>query len=44
MKAIIVGATSGIGRELAKVMSASGYSAGIPGRNLPLFEIKLEGQ
>jgi short-subunit dehydrogenase len=38
VKAIIVGATSGIGRELAKVMSASGYIVGITGRLTSLLD------
>ena len=37
-KAIIIGATSGIGRELAKVLSSEGYSVGISGRRLHLLE------
>ncbi|MBN4080510.1 SDR family NAD(P)-dependent oxidoreductase [Beggiatoa alba] len=37
-KAIIIGATSGIGRELAKVLSANGYILGITGRRLHLLE------
>ena len=37
-KAIIIGATSGIGRELAKVLSAEGYVLGITGRRLHLLE------
>ena len=37
-KAIIIGATSGIGRELAKVLSADGYVVGITGRRLHLLE------
>lgn len=42
-KAIIIGATSGIGRELAKVLSADGYTVGITGRRLHLLE-KLENE
>lgn len=38
MKAIIIGATSGIGRELAKQMSAHGYTIGIAGRRTELLE------
>lgn len=37
-KAVIIGATSGIGRELAKVLSADGYIVGITGRRLQLLE------
>lgn len=42
-KVIIIGATSGIGRELAKIYSSSGYKVGITGRreNL-LLELKSE--
>ena len=38
MKVIIIGATSGIGRELAKQMSTQGYSVGITGRRTELLE------
>ena len=38
MKAIIIGATSGIGRELAKQMSAAGYIVGITGRRTQLLD------
>lgn len=38
MNVIIVGATSGIGRELAKQMSSHGYSVGIAGRRTELLE------
>ncbi len=38
MKVIIVGATSGIGRELAKQMSIRGYTIGIAGRRTELLE------
>ena len=38
MKAIIIGATSGIGRELAKQMSAQGYTVGITGRRTQLLD------
>lgn len=37
-KAIIVGASSGIGRELAKVLSQNGYAVGLTGRRLDLLE------
>ena len=37
-KAIIIGATSGIGKELAKLLSIEGYSLGISGRRLHLLE------
>ena len=37
-KAVIIGATSGIGHELAKVLSADGYIVGITGRRLHLLE------
>ncbi len=36
-KVVIVGATSGIGRELAKVMSGNGYAVGIAGRRKELL-------
>ncbi len=38
MKAIIIGATSGIGRELAKQMSNHGYILGITGRRTDLLD------
>jgi short-subunit dehydrogenase len=38
MNAIIIGATSGIGRELAKQMSAIGYTVGITGRRTELLD------
>jgi len=42
-KAIIIGATSGIGKELAKLLSIEGYSLGISGRRLHLLdELKTE--
>jgi short-subunit dehydrogenase len=42
-KVIIIGATSGIGRELAKVYSSNGYKVGITGRRKELlFELKNE--
>ena len=37
-KAVIIGATSGIGRELAKVLADDGYIVGITGRRLHLLE------
>ena len=37
-KAIIIGATSGIGRELAKLMADEGYSVGAAGRRLELLQ------
>lgn len=37
-KAIIVGATSGIGRELVKVLSLNGYIVGATGRRLDLLK------
>lgn len=37
-KAIVIGATSGIGRELAKVLSLNGYTVGITGRRTHLLE------
>lgn len=36
-KAIIVGATSGIGRELAKLLSSKGYELGLTGRRYELL-------
>ncbi len=42
-KAIVIGATSGIGRSLAKLMIENGYFVGITGRRTPLLEeIKAE--
>ena len=38
MKAIIIGATSGIGRELAKQMSIDGYIVGVTGRRSNLLD------
>lgn len=37
-KAIIIGATSGIGRELARLMAGCGYTVGIAGRRLELLQ------
>lgn len=39
MKTIIIGATSGIGRELTKVLSSEGYVVGVTGRRLLLLEV-----
>ena len=36
-KAIIIGASSGIGRELAKVLAKNGYSLGLAGRRIDLL-------
>jgi len=38
VKAIVIGATSGIGRELAKQLSIAGYIVGVTGRRLDLLE------
>ncbi|WP_411676199.1 SDR family NAD(P)-dependent oxidoreductase [Caproicibacter sp.] len=37
-KAIIIGATSGMGRETAKLLSAKGYAVGIAGRRMERLE------
>ncbi len=37
MKAIIIGATSGIGRELAIILAQHGYTLGLTGRREPLL-------
>ncbi|HNW45690.1 MAG TPA: SDR family NAD(P)-dependent oxidoreductase [Elusimicrobiales bacterium] len=37
-KAIVIGATSGIGKELAKLMAGYGYTVGIAGRRLELLQ------
>jgi len=37
-KAIIIGATSGIGRELAKILSQNQYTLGLAGRRINLLE------
>jgi len=42
MKAIIIGATSGIGRELARQMSNQGYEVGITGRRSNLLDTLAE--
>jgi len=42
VNAIIIGATSGIGRELAKQMSALGYSLGLTGRREHLLDSLAE--
>lgn len=42
-KAVIIGATSGIGRELAVVLSDNGYHVCITGRRLPLLQ-ELQSQ
>ena len=47
MKAIIIGATSGIGWELAKIMSQKGYDIGITGRRtekLQALQQALQGK
>jgi short-subunit dehydrogenase len=36
-KAIIIGATSGIGRELSEVLLREGYTVGLAGRRMPLL-------
>jgi short-subunit dehydrogenase len=42
-KAIIIGATSGIGKELAKILTENGYTVGITGRRLELlYDIQKE--
>ena len=42
-KAIIIGATSGIGKELARLLVADGFSVGITGRRTELLE-KLKSE
>ena len=37
-RAIIIGATSGIGREVAKQLLLQGWRLGIAGRRLPALE------
>lgn len=42
-KAIIIGATSGIGKELAKVVSQNNYIVGLAGRRMHLLDELKEG-
>ena len=42
-RAIVVGATSGIGRELARVLAAEGYRVGVTGRRAELLD-ELRGE
>lgn len=42
-KAIVIGATSGIGKELATILSQDGYAVGITGRRIHLLE-ELQAQ
>lgn len=44
MKAIIVGATSGIGLEVAKVLAAKGWQVGIAGRRQDLLSSIVESE
>jgi short-subunit dehydrogenase len=37
-KAIVIGATSGMGREVAKLLSKDGYEVGLAARRLPLLQ------
>ena len=37
-KAIVVGASSGIGRELARVLARNGYGVGLTARRLGLLQ------
>jgi short-subunit dehydrogenase len=37
-KAIVIGGSSGIGRELAKILSADGYTVGVMGRRTALLK------
>lgn len=37
-KAIVIGGSSGIGRELAKILSENGYIVGIMARRVQLLE------
>ena len=36
-KAIVIGASSGIGRELAKILSGNGYAVGVMARRVRLL-------
>ncbi|MBN1114326.1 MAG: SDR family NAD(P)-dependent oxidoreductase [Oligoflexia bacterium] len=38
MKAVVIGATSGIGRAIAKILAVNGYEVGITGRRMELLE------
>lgn len=42
-KAVVIGASSGIGRELARILAADGYSVGLVARRLDLL-MQLAGQ
>jgi len=42
-KAIVIGATSGIGKELTRILSQDGYAIGIAGRRIHLLE-KLQSE
>ena len=45
MKAIVIGASSGIGRELAKILSGNGYTVGVMARRAHLLnELRKEIQ
>ena len=37
-KAVVIGASSGIGKELAKVLSQNGYTVGLAARRVDLME------
>jgi len=37
-KAVVIGATSGIGKELARILAEEGYAVGIAGRRVELLE------
>jgi short-subunit dehydrogenase len=43
-KAIIIGATSGIGKELAKLLTENGYLVGITGRRIAYRNSKRESK